>query len=89
MKLKEGYILRTVLGQYIVMPAGEFSDQLGGKLVLNESGAFLWKLLQQDREKDELVQCILEEYDTDKESAKKAVDAFLTQLEKLPELLMQ
>ena len=47
---------------------------------LNETGALLWRRLETGAEKQELVDAILKEYDTDAETAEKDVDAFLAQL---------
>lgn len=47
---------------------------------LNETGALLWRCLETGAEKQELVDAILKEYDTDAETAEKDVDAFLSQL---------
>jgi len=55
--------------------------------VLNESGAFLWRLLQQERSKEDLVNCVLKEYDADIEQSEKAVDIFLTQIKSIDGLL--
>ena len=79
MKLKDGFILREVAGQTIVLPAG--SDlNLNMMISLNDTGKFLWKLLETDREFSELVSALLAEYDVDKQTAESAVEGFIAKL---------
>jgi hypothetical protein len=49
MKLKEGFILQEVAGETVVLPVGEQLD-MNMMITLNESGAFLWKQLEQAAE---------------------------------------
>ena len=44
MKIKDGFLLRQVAGQNVVMPMGSDLD-LNMMITLNETGAFLWMKL--------------------------------------------
>ena len=79
MKLKDGFILREVAGEYVVLPAGNDLD-LNMMITLNETGSFLWKKLTEGAEEEDLVAAILAEYDTDAETAAKSVAAFIEKL---------
>lgn len=79
MKIKEGFILREVAGEIVVLPAGEELN-LNMMITLNETGAFLWKKLTQGAQEDELVAAVLSEYDTDAQTAAKSVAAFVEKL---------
>lgn len=79
MKIKEGFVLREVAGQIVVLPTGDRLD-LNMMITLNDTGRFLWEHLQQDITKEELVAALLEEYDVDEELAGKSVDAFVQKL---------
>lgn len=79
MKLKDGFILREVAGEYVVLPAGEDLD-LNMMITLNETGSFLWKKLAEGAEVEDLQNAILAEYDTDAETAAKSVEAFVAKL---------
>ena len=46
MKIKEGFMLRQVAGQHIVMPLGQKALDFNCAITLNESGAFLWSVLE-------------------------------------------
>ena len=81
MKLKNGFILRTVAGQSVVLPTGGDLD-LNMMITLNETGAFLWEKLEQDTTQENLVVALLAEYDVDEATARAAVAAFVEKLEK-------
>ena len=82
MKLKEGFILRTVAGQTVVLPSGGVTN-LDMMITLNGTGKFLWERLAVGAEKSELVDALLAEYDVDRERAEKSVDAFVARLKEL------
>lgn len=77
MRTKEGFMLRNVAGKDIVIAVGAASVDFNGLISLNETGAFLWKILENGAEYDELVQKLLQEYDTDEATAKEGIDSFL------------
>ena len=79
MKLKDGFILREVAGQTIVLPSGDDMD-LNMMITLNDTGRFLWKLLTEETDEPALVAALLGEYDVDKETAQIAVSAFIVKL---------
>ena len=79
MKLKDGFILRTVAGQTVVLPTGGELD-LNMMITLNETGAFLWERLQNETDEAALVAALLGEYDVDEATAKKAVEDFVAKL---------
>ena len=80
LKLKEGFVMRKVAGETVVLPTGDDLD-LNMMITLNDTGAFLWQKLQEDTDQAGLVSALLEEYDVDAETAGKAVAAFVEKLE--------
>ncbi len=80
MKIKEGFMLRTVAGQTIVVPVGSAAVSFNGMISLNESGAFLWSKLSEENDRDGLVKALLDEYDVKRELACCGVDMFLKKL---------
>ena len=79
MKIKDGFLLRQVAGQNVVMPMGSDLD-LNMMITLNETGAFLWKQLETDSDEAALVAALLAEYDVDAETAASCVAAFVKKL---------
>ena len=64
MKIKDGFILRSVSDAYVVVPLGEAAKTFNGMITLNETGAFLWKKLSEsDVDEKSLVDSLLNEYD--------------------------
>ena len=79
MKIKDGYILRKIAGEYVVIPSGEDLD-LNMMISLNETGSFLWEKLTEGAEEEELVAALLAEYEVDQERARTAVAGFVARL---------
>ena len=83
MKLKQDFVLREVAGEYIIIPVSALDDAFKGIMTLNETGAFIWKAIEAGKEKEEIIESLLEEYEVDKDHASRNVDDFCEQLEKL------
>ena len=79
MKLKDGFLLRQVAGQTVVLPVSGDLD-LNMMITLNDTGAFLWEHLQNEIDEVALVASLLEEYDVDEATAKNRVAAFVKKL---------
>lgn len=78
MKIREGFVLRNIADEYIVMPVGERMHDFSNVLVLNESGAFIWKCLQNGiYEQQDLVCRMLEEFDVSKHDAEIDVQEYI------------
>lgn len=77
MKIKEGYMLRDVAGNHVVVPMGKEAVDFNGMISLNDTGAFLWKLMEEECTRDQLVEALLQEYDATKEQAEQGVDRFI------------
>lgn len=80
MKLKDGFILRQVAGENVVIPSGEDMD-LNMMITLNGTGKLLWELLELGAERQNLIDALLKEYDVDADTAADGVDAFVKKLE--------
>ena len=77
LKIKSGFVLRTIANQTIAVPIGQRTSDIHGVISLSESGALLWNELSKGTEKENLVNIILDTYDIDKETATADVDDFL------------
>ena len=81
MKIKSGFMLRSIAGRNIVVPVGNRSLDFNGMITLNESATFLWEQLEKGAEEQELVRAVLERYeDVDEDLAMKSVSDFLDKL---------
>ena len=75
MKLKEGFVLRQVCGENVIVGEGLGAINFGRLLALNESAAWLWKQAQQmgDFTVESLADKLCEEYDVTADEARKDV----------------
>ena len=81
MKIRNGFILRDVAGKTFVVATGELSKEFAGMITLNETGKFIWNLLQNDVTAEEIVNALLSEYEgADREVVEKDVDNFIALL---------
>lgn len=79
MKLKMDFLIREVAGQSVAIPVGDSVD-LNAMITLNETGVFLWKLMENETDEGVLTAALLAEYDVDEETARKAVQSFVQTL---------
>ncbi len=77
MKIKKDFVLRKVADVYVVVPVNSLTLDFNGIINLNETGAFLFRLLQNGADKQELVNKLLEEYEVEPEKASADIDVFL------------
>lgn len=69
MKACNGFILRNIVGEYMLVPAGERMKSFNGTMMLNELAAFVWEQLQSPKSESDLLDAVLAEYDIDEETA--------------------
>ena len=87
MKIKDGYMLSNVAGKYIVVPLGSEALDFNGIITTNETGAFLWKCLENDISEKDLLTALLKEYDIDEKMAAEDLSDLINKL-KEAELLV-
>lgn len=80
MKIKQGFVLRTVGDNSIVIALGDKAKEFNAMISLNEVGAFLWKQLEKGADEQALVQALLGEYEVSEEIAKNDVSKFVQKL---------
>lgn len=81
MKLKDGFILRRVAGEYVAIPSGDELD-LNAMITLNDTARFLWERLETGAEETALVAALLDKYEVDEKTAAAHVAAFVEKLER-------
>ena len=77
MRIRDQFILRQIAGDYIIIPTGQTTLKFNGMITVNEQGAFLWNALKEEITEDGLVEALLSEYDTDRQTAQTDVADFL------------
>lgn len=81
MKLKDGFMLREIAGQWVVVPIAARVVEFNGIITLNETGAFIWEAMTQGKDKADILTAMLQEYEIDSTSAEKDVDEFVAKLQ--------
>lgn len=81
MKIKDGFMLRQVGEQIIVVAVGSASRDFNGIIRLNSVGKFLWEALSENLTESELIEKVVCTYDIDEATAKADVEAFVKKLE--------
>lgn len=80
MHLVEGFVLRQTLDEWVAVPCGQSALRMSGLVSMNETGAFLFSALQQEHTEDKLRRLLLDNYDTDEETAAQDVRYFVEYL---------
>ena len=80
MKIKDGFVLRNVVDEFIVMPTGSNIAKFEGAVALNEVSAFIYKQLKNPMSREDLLIAVLNEYDVDEATAAADLDELLEKL---------
>lgn len=80
MKIKKGFLLRPYAGQSVVIAVEEAAEQFNGLIQLNETAAFLWRLLELGSSEDQLLEALLAEYEVDASTARQSIADLLRTL---------
>lgn len=81
MKISDGFILRRVIDNWIVVPIGNNASRSSCMLSLNESSVLLWKALEDGCGEEALAELLCGKYLVDKETALSDTRKFLNSLE--------
>lgn len=83
MRIKQGFVLREVAGQIMVIATGEASKDFHGMIKLNGTGKEIWQGLQEGLAEEEIVKRLANIYEVDMEKAAEDTRAFLKQMEEV------
>lgn len=81
MKIKEGFLLRNVAGNNVVVPVGQATLNFNGMMSLNDTGAFIFGKMIDGISREELIQSVMDEYEIDEQLATTDVDNFIKKVE--------
>lgn len=83
MRIKNGFVLREVAGQIMVIATGEASKDFHGMIKLNGTGKEIWLGLQEGLSETDIAKRLQEKYDVVYEKAAQDTRAFLQQMEEM------
>ena len=80
-KTRPGVVLTEIAGEYVLVAAKSLLDRCPYVTQINESSAFLWRLLERGTSTAELEARVAEEYESENVSeAREAIEAFVRQM---------
>ena len=80
MKIKDGFVVRDIMGQCVVVATGEASESFSGMIKLNDTGKDIWEGVAAGKSEEEIIDQIVEDYDVDKERTKDSVSKFIADM---------
>lgn len=80
MRIKDGFVMREVAGQHIVIATGDVSREFHGMVKLNETGAFVWRALERGLDEAAIAQELADRYEVGPEQARADVAALVAQM---------
>ena len=83
MKIKDDFYMKEVAGLNVVVATGDTAENMNSMINLNDTATFLWRQLENDITKEELIKKLTQEYDVNYERASKSVDNFIAKLDEI------
>ena len=70
MKIKDGFVLRSIVGQYIVIGEGISQVNFNKMITMNDSAAYLWQSVEgKDFSVEDLTKLLTDKYEVSEEQA--------------------
>lgn len=83
MIIKKELMKRQIAGETFLVPLGKTVYDSNGLFFLTEVGAFLWDLLPQAENEEQLLAAVLDAYEVDADTARADIAEFLNKLRQL------
>ena len=83
MKINKDYMLKEIAGETMLVYQNEQSVDFSKVITLNELGAFIFKLIQDNKSEEEIINCILKEYEGEEDVVRNDVYEFVNKLKEL------
>ncbi len=81
MKIKEGFVIRKVMGNHVVIAVGDASRDFHGMIKLNDTAAEIWGYIGEGKSYEDIVSAMLEAYDVSEEKLRADITDTLNTLE--------
>ena len=83
MKIKDDFYMKEVAGLSIVVSTGDTAEDMNSMIKLNETATVLWRQLENETTKAELIKKLTQEYDVDYKRASQSIDNFISKLDEI------
>ena len=75
-------VTRKTGSEYVLVPVTNNIADMNSVYTLNETGAFLWELIDGENNIKDMIEALIKEYDIDEETATADVFAFINEMNK-------
>ncbi len=80
MKIKDGFVLRDIAGDTVVIATGELSKTFHGMIKLNSTGKEIWQILSSGDVTEEYIIEMAKRHDAKPEEISEGVIAFISKI---------
>jgi len=82
MKRNNNFVMRDINGETLLVPRS-MHNFLNGLVVLNETGRYIWELLDNERSIDDMAVSVAEQFDVNISVARADIQVFLAEVKDL------
>lgn len=75
-------VTRKTGNEYVLVPVENNIADMNSVYTLNETGAFLWELIDGENNIEDMIEALIREYDIDEQTATSDVSEFITEMRK-------
>ncbi len=79
-KRMDGYLLREIAGDNVLIARGNVALEVNGVYIFNETGALLWNALEQYTTAEALADALASSYNIDRDQASRDVNMYLEKM---------
>ena len=80
MRIKQGFVMRRVAGQTVIVATGEAAEGFRGMIKVNEAGGEIWSALSEGLDEAAVAQRLTERFEVSREVAERDVAAFVERM---------
>ena len=80
MTVNKDFVVRTVAGDTMLIPIGKNVLKYNGIFTLSESGAMIYRLLCEDKNKEEIIDALVKNFGEEEATIKSDYNEFIQQL---------
>ncbi len=82
MKISNNFILKSVAGEYMIIPTSNTNVNFSKIFNINETGAFIFSNLKEGKTKEEVLELMTKEYNAPRDVLSYDLDEFIEELKK-------
>lgn len=80
MTVKKELVFRELMGENVLVPSGKTVFENNGLFMLTETAAYIWKILPEAENEEDILKKVLSEYDVSESQARADISDFLSKL---------